>query len=491
MRSGALCILLAAAAFTGCTVAGDAGLSTQRPATIASRASTTLPAQTPQEPGERPRIEIGRNEKVLAVLNENLDSDPDIEQVIAVKNLDDISSPVSIMAADSNSAKGRYYFKSWESSSSSNSARFFDISLKDIVGDHGMEIVFFGMDELGKQTLDIFKKTPPLGSPNLVFSPVCRIAADEIKIEEIERSQSYSMDQKNGDSFPIISYLKDTSFKNSTDMIRTVHTWDYGENQYIAGAPERVLREKLDQKRMETLYAAEDPEALEAFVEGSWILLEERAGAGKRPRVLEIMTLDRKLRRISRFLGDTEEIYFWKESTRVGRGLLFASCKNIDVNTISRTISLRAASVNSLEITVSGADLGDSNAAVYLRITDEVRQEYLGREGPSPSALLSTLDGVYRSINGISIAFDGDRLRWSSPQSTSSGAYIVFPVIDSRVMTVRLLDKDGIPSGESTYLFEGGAGKLTLTPIRLTVKGFEEAPGEPIVLEREENPPAG
>lgn len=451
--------------------------------------SDIAPVGRPVSGYARPAIGIGPNEKVLMIVSANLDSDPDVEQVIAVKSLEDISSPVKIMVADSNSAKGRYFFKSWESEASSISARVFELSLKDLVGDHAMEIIFRGMDVRGKTTLDVFKKAPALSTPNVVYSLVGRIKADDIIIEECERPKSYSLGQKNGDSFTIAAYVRDAESK---DMIRTVHSWDYGENRYVAGAPEKILREKLEKNRMVALYADPDIEGFEEFIEGSWILFGTPKSSGDKPRTLQIITLDRKLRRISRYLGDTEEIYDWNESMRVGGDRLLAYCKNIDVHTISRTFHFHAVSVDSLEITVSGTDLGDADSIVFTRITTDMPADFIRNGYSSPSIAASVLDGDYRSASGDSISFDSSRFLWNSGQEKFFGAYLVFPFVGRRVMSIRFLNENGMSLGVKNYLFEAASGvqRIVLTPIRLTVSGYETASGEQIVLERE-NLPAG
>jgi hypothetical protein len=438
------------------------------------------------------RIGMGRSETALAAVNANLDADPDLEQVIAVKRMDDLSSPVRIVVADSNTAIGRYYFKSWEADASSNSVRVCRLSVLDLVGDHGMQIVLEGMDGWGLKTLDVFKRMPHAGDSALSFGSACRISADDIRIQEVARSPAYSAGTKNGDSFTIDAYSRDRDSANLRDLIRTTYAWDYAENAYVAGVQAKVTREEIDHGILDALFSADDLVGFEDFIEGSWVRTDARTASGDRLHTDEIVMLDPALRTISWSLGDTEEIYSWKESLRAGRDRILARCFNIDVRTITRTLLIRVVSADSLEISAAGTDTGESDAVVFSRITDEVRYMYLAGNG-APATAKETIEGSYRSADGIHVEFDGARLRWSLLQSDESGTYILFSVVDRRILSIRFQDEDGAPEGIRYYLFESGqsAQRIVLTPIRLVMQGYEIASGEQIVLEKESQPPAG
>ncbi len=94
----ALCILLGA-----CQGRGDSGVvhivpqaqgEAENPAPAAFASARTDPGNA------RPRISIDPRYTVLQCLNVNLDQDPDEEQVIAVKRITDVASPVRIIVVD-------------------------------------------------------------------------------------------------------------------------------------------------------------------------------------------------------------------------------------------------------------------------------------------------------------------------------------------------------------------------------------------------------
>ena len=75
---------------------------------------------------------------------------PNEKQVIAVKRLADVGSPVRLIVVDADPSRGTYYFPSWETDTSATDTRVFSLSARDIIGDHSLQIVANGMDEAGR-----------------------------------------------------------------------------------------------------------------------------------------------------------------------------------------------------------------------------------------------------------------------------------------------------------------------------------------------------
>ncbi len=425
----------------------------------ARRQGSPAESETP-----RARIDVGPGKKILAVVEADLDSDPGVEEVIAVKDISDISSAVMIVVADPDPVKGRYYFKTWEGATASVSARVFELTARNLLGNHEMQIVFRGMDAQGKTTLDVFKKLASVDSAHLSFCPIFGIAADGIEILGSERLKS----EANGESVAIAAYSEDTA---SRDIIRTVYAWDAAGSRYIPGDPERGLREKLDKKRLEALFGDPDTGHFERFMDGSWIL-----SAGS-----EIFTIDAGSRRICRCLGDTEEIYDWDDSLRVAGNCLIARCKNIDVHTITRTFTMRVLSMDTIEISISGTDLGEPSPGTFIRA--RIGADSRAVFGALPAA--APPEGPYTSSSGDTVLFSGAHVNWSDRRKTSQGSFHVFRCTGRNVLSVRFVDGSGISDGVQSYLLETENQKLLLTPITLTVQGYEISSGEQIILQRD------
>jgi hypothetical protein len=450
-------------------------------------------ADAGSEQGEvHPRITLDRGDKLLSVIDVNLDQDADPEQVIAVKKRDEVDSLVRVILADCDSAKGRYYYQSWESPTASTSSRVFSMYVKDLVGDHGLEIVVGGMNTHGKLTLNVFKRASPTTGLGLVMREVCSIAADDIVIEQSDRPESYTLGQKNADSFPIDAYSQDPDSMNVMDLIRIPYSWSYAENRYVAGTPQKVPREKVEQDQLARLFTGTNVESFEQFLQGPWVELSEPTAPSQKVRALEIVSFEPDRRRITRYLGDTEEMYVWGGSIRTVYDRLLVFTENEAVHTVSRTFSIRVVSTSSLEIAIQGGDLGDSSSAVYQKLTDDVARRYLTRDSLPVTLAPPDLEGTYQSTDGLVITFLGQRLIWAAGAQARSGAFVVFSIGGHRILSIRLFDARGLPAESKSFLVQPGRKRvfdraietLTLSPVLLTVDGFEEAAGDPITVER-------
>jgi hypothetical protein len=77
----------------------------------------------------RPRIVVDPGDSVLQVVNANLDQTPYGKQVIAVKRTGEVDSPIRIIVADADPARGTYYYQSWESPTNATDTRVFSLSV--------------------------------------------------------------------------------------------------------------------------------------------------------------------------------------------------------------------------------------------------------------------------------------------------------------------------------------------------------------------------
>ena len=444
-----------------------------------------------------PRIVMDPADKVISVMEANLDQDSDIEQVIAVKRIEPVSSPVRIIVADSNSAKGRYYYQSCQADTGSVSSRIFGMSLQDLVGDHGTEIVVRGMDSQGKLTLDVFKRAAPAAGKDLVFRSVCHVSADNISIDQVERSAQYSSGQKNGQSFPITASDHDPASGNSMDLLRTVYTWSFAESRFVPGTVEKVPGEKVEQKQLDALFASTDTESFASFLDGLWIELGAPAKPGAPPPVSQLISFQPGRKLISRHIGDTMEIYVWSGSSRLLYDRLLVTIADETSHTVARYIIIRALSMDSIEVSIQEADLADDTKATMVRVTDSIADRYLNERTPSVQLAPSSLSGAYRDEMGLRLSFSGSVVTWVDAFSQKRGYYISYAINGVPAIAVRFLNESGSPGPALNYLVEPGSRKemgkairtLTLSPIRLTVGGYEEDAGDPLVLDKMEDPP--
>ncbi len=441
----------------------------------------------------RPRIVVDPGDSVLQVVNANLDQTPYGKQVIAVKRTGEVDSPIRIIVADADPARGTYYYQSWESPTNATDTRVFSLSVKDLVGDHVMEIVASGMNGAGKLTIDVFR---PVAAPGkeLTYKPICQLVADEISIEETDRAESYSTDPKPGASFPVVAYLRDPDSQNVMDLIRIRYVWNPGEGRYVPGPPEKIPGEKVQQTQLETLYNSSGEDVFEQFIAGSWVQLQP-ARDGKGPdTIASIITFDPRGRKIALSSGNTQEVYLWRESHRTIYNSLLALGENETVLEIhlANRFTISVDSVNSIIVTMGGRDSEESRTVRFTKVTDEIKTELIGRLDALVVMAPLTLSGSFVGNDGLTLDFEGSQLTWTAHGQRQTGSFVLFSFGPRTLLSMRVSGSRGTLDQISSWLVDFHERKdsrqivrtLGLSPVVLTVKGYDEAKGDALALEQ-------
>jgi hypothetical protein len=443
-------------------------------------------------PVNRPRISIDPKYTVLQVLDENLDRDPDQEQIIAARDLTEVGSPVHLIVVDADTARGTYYFQSWDTDTSARDSRVFSLSARDLVGDHSLQIVASGMNDAGKLTLDVYKLLPPAPGRGLAYKPICQLVADEITIDETDRPDSYSTDIKPGAAFPITAFFRDPESQNVTDLLRVRYTWNAAEGRYVPGSPEKIPGEEVRQAQLKSLFASSGERAFEQFISGSWVQVQPGTPGKSRDTILSIIDFDPVNRKISLSSGNTEEVYLWRESHRTIYNSLLAIGENETVLQIQllRTFYVTVTDTNAITVTIRGVDTDQTSTVKYVRVDDEIRQRLLDR--PDSQATLSTmsLSGRYVGSRGMIIDFQSPRIDWRDSDGLRTGTYILFTLDGATILSARFgatPEEDGhVASWIVDYAEKKDAVSITrtlkLTPVQLTVAGYQEGNGDPLSL---------
>ena len=442
----------------------------------------------------RLRISLDPSDTVLQIVNAKLDQGPYEKQVIAVKRTGDVDAPVRIIVADADPARGTYYYQSWESPTNATDSRVFSLAVKDLIGDHGVEIVVSGINAAGKLTIDVFRPTTSPQVKELSYKSVCQLVADEISIEETDRPDSYSSARKPGPSFPIVAYLRDPDSQNTRDLVRIRYSWNMAEGRYVPGTPEKIPGEKVQQAQLESLYNSAGEEAFEQFISGSWVQVQPALNAKGSDTFVSIVDFDPRGRKIALSSGNTQEVYLWRESHRTiyNRLLLIGENETVLQIQLMRTFSISVDSVNSITVTIIGSDSGESPTVKYSKVTEEIRARLL--QQPEALVRLSALKlkGKYSSAAGVSVDFQNPRLTWTDTKGVRSGTYVIFSLGTKAIMSARLVSPGGQREQVRSWLVDYREKRsplhiatiISLAPIVLTVKGYEDASGESLALEQ-------
>jgi hypothetical protein len=437
---------------------------------------------------------IDPRDTVLKVINAALRKGPEEEQVIAVKRMTDVDSPVRLIVVDVNSEGGAYYFQSWESATNATDNRIFNLTLKDLLGDHDAEIVASGMSMDGKLTLDVFRRTKDPDANGLTYAPICQIVADDIHIQESERLDSYVNDQKNGDSFPIDTYTKDPDSANPMDLLKISYQWSPPDERYAPGSPEKIPAEKIAQEQLAKLATDLSPDSFEGFLAGSWVQSQSDNTAGGEEQRPTELSFDPRLKQIVLSTGDTEEVFTWRLTART----LYNSARlvgdNETVPQISRTFEVTALSAVALSVAIVRDDAPDRpQVGTFSRLADEIQSPLSQPRSAQTSQKPPVLAGAYYGSSGLAVNFENQRLRWRSSAGWRKAEYVLFPLAGKVLMSARFIATEQTPEEDRSWVVDFKEGRspagitrtLVLSPVQLTVSGYEEVVGDTVSLEQE------
>jgi len=432
------------------------------------------------------KIPLDPDEQLIEVLNTNLDLDSHDEQILILKKKGEAAAPIKIAVVDFDTIRSRY-IRSWESLTNAANIRTFNITLKDVVGDHNLEIICRGINNIGRLSLDVFRKTPSPSGMGLYFAPICQIVADgSIEIEEIERSEGYQLGQKNGPSFPIFAYVKDLESENILDLVKYSYYWQYKKNKYILTSKDKIAGETVEEEQLAGLFESKSVERFEEYLSGPWHLSGTENGQSE-----ELIFFNPAEKIISIFSGDVQERYIWKDSLRYLTNRLLIYTENESINTLKKRINVEAKTINTIEVIIRGSELWDNFRGRYVKLSEEVQQSLLDKRLSADANGDIRLSGLYRSPAGIELIFSPPRFTWLENEGEYSGGFSVFN-IGENILYLKGLNPNGLPTGDKTFVLDYSEIRednrliktLLLFPAVLTVHGAEKISDSPTLFEQ-------
>ncbi len=438
---------------------------------LSDRPRTAVSIQDREE-APQPKVPLSQDYVVSQIINANLDLDQMDEQIIVYKRRDDSSDRIRLLVAAFDGVRGSY-IPVWEGVTSANNIRTFAVYHKDLTGDHSPEIVAFGTDNRGNQTLDVFRRTSSPTGSHLYFESILSISADaSIEIEEMERSDAYNNAQALGAAFPIALYRRNEDGDNPLDLIKTTYYYHPGRGDFIAGADEEIPGTGIEEAQLAALYDA-DTDAIHQFLSGPWFRESGPTANG------ELVFFDPVRESIVFYRGETQESYLWMNSYktiyRTGPGL-WVNVRNESIQTVRRQASIAISSIDSITINLEGTDMWDGT---YRRLTPGLQQSLLRRGGSVTRSIATVPDGLFRADSGEEIFFSAPHFTMRQNGSETSGAFALYE-LGSPVLQLQMINRNGLVTNRETFRFDfyetrsadRTIRRIELTPARLKVDGL-------------------
>ncbi|MCA1950851.1 MAG: pallilysin-related adhesin, partial [Treponema sp.] len=189
---------------------------------IADSAPDSVAERMAYEDLNMSKIALASDEQIVSIITQNMDGDPQDEQIIAYRKNTDLNGPIMVAYIDFDEATGLYK-KAWERPTLATKARTVRLLLKDLIGDRSNCIILEGLNDSGEQTLTAFL----IPASGYDIKKIAEMKVDgTIVITETDRSQAYAMGISSGAAFTISTFGRDVESTNLLDQIEIKYAYN-------------------------------------------------------------------------------------------------------------------------------------------------------------------------------------------------------------------------------------------------------------------------
>ncbi|MDR0313798.1 MAG: pallilysin-related adhesin [Treponema sp.] len=373
------------------------------------------------------KASLGDGEILIVLLNVDLNGDLEDEQIVAYRNLLESDSPIYLTYIERDLTTGEYK-RVWTARTAATRQDTISLYTQDLIGDRGICIIFTGMNNLGEQTLTVFRKNPYNGSP--LFTKVAELKTEgSIKINAVERTQAYQLGMARGQSYTISAVSRDPDSDNIMDQLEATYNFNTQTEYYEQGRITRIPGAQIEQQRVRELLGSQ--RAFEEFITGLWYYVSPQGTLDLR----QYIYFDPRNKEIIFFGDETQQAFLWQNSYSVRYGLSIRS-QNIAISTMRRSIDIELESLDSIRVKIFDDinlkfDVSAPWDGSYRKASHP--QNYAT---PLPSTI-PFIDAVYDSHLGKLYFYPNGNFELHSGGSVKQGKYAFYYLDDQELLELR------------------------------------------------------
>jgi len=391
------------------------------------------------------RVQLPPDYLASQVYTINLDLDDTEEQIIVFKRRGDATDLIRILIVSFDPIRNNW-IRAWEGETEATNVRSFTLYTDDLIGNHEQEIVCFGINNAGEQTLDVFRRTKSSFGLGLAYTSILSISADvNIRIDELERSAAFeAMEASSARSFPVIVERRDPDGLSPFDTVETVYLWNFTEDRYMPGSEKKISGEAVQDSRLRLLFQGSEAN-FEEFLSGPWY----RPAEGSEDLLIAYFgTADRTIVFHNGHLH-LQQAFNWDDTAKTvyGRGVQIFVTNEI-LRSLKRRISVSVEDLNRITVTVPDSDGLNGS---YDRLTGSLQDAVLDRT--SAFAALSEFQprGLYTSDEGVEIVFGEPDFSYRDASGVTGGGYVLFTVGPDLILELKFIDANRLPVESRRY----------------------------------------
>lgn len=361
----------------------------------------------------------------------------------------------------------------------------FTISTMDMTGDHMNEIIFTGFED--NQTImqvyicNVYGKS---------MSP--KKAADirsegTISIQEVSRSDAYSLGISSGESYSIYEYrpVQSNSGSASLDQLQVIYSWDKNHKSYNQSSSKLITSKIVNSKEIERILDG-TRETFTRFLSGLWYKTQTGADESR------FIFFDEANGEIICLVNDNQELYGWTSDWMRRNGMTINTTnKSMSVLTRQLVVTLVAAdeikiSANdNLLMVITDESLWDGN---YRKVTTPMAtQTPEATTAAELPARLMTDENSWYSLDGDEVIFG--QTEWNSMKNgavISKGIYTTTFIQGEELIQFRSSDHSPLFSGWYSVSFDYPHPEIevvTFQPVTVSMSKIKPS-GNTLRLER-------
>jgi hypothetical protein len=389
------------------------------------------------------RITMSPEDITLQAVNANLDIDQLEEQIIIFKKRDDPEDRIRILVADFDNVRASYVV-AWQAQTNGTNSRSFSLDLIDLLGDHVPEILCYGRNSRGEQTLDVYRKILPPQGFGIYYTQIAALTSTgTIDVEEKPRPEAYRLLQRTDEGFPLLVYEKDPDSANINDLIKISWYWNHQDGIYKKAKSEKIAGKAIAEKQLTELFSG-GVEDFERFLDGPWYITQ---GDGKTPVSGQLIQFDVKNRRIIFFSSGMQQIFIWQSSYRTIYRSISLNCTNELISNITSQLSISVTGMDSFDLNVKGEEGWDGQ---YRRPGKDLQASFISGGGKKVQLSSVKLSGLYRNEAGMEIYFSSPRFTMRENGVETSGGFVVY-AFEGDILELKILKKNGLVDSVRTF----------------------------------------
>ncbi len=411
------------------------------------------------------------DETFLSVLEINLDTDEDLEQIITIKSTTKPQSPIAIAIADFQPLTGNY-IRIFKGETKAVRTNEFVVQPKPLLSQDSTEILCFGIDNNDLQCLTVFSRAEnQLSKYTEIFSEAGRVIL-------IDDSQS---------QFPVpLTVVSKEQTRSVFSYNAKIKKYEAGKSEVLSGTPaENIVKEPA-------VYL--DAQSFEKHLAGTWYrTVSGRNSNEPDPILLEFSPEQKKIKMIA---NNSMTEWNWM-STLVSKNSIYISIENSALQEVRRLLTITTQTEDTIAVTAiaqqtvrftqkepwdgsfsrmsaRSAPLPDGAAA-----SSETAASPRLKDQNNFSFLYTFLPGWYRNETGDEIIFQNGSMTMTVNGRSAKGFFVLQQIDGAAILDFQEVNNAGTPQSRSSFLLSatrsktGDIGTLSLEAVRISEKGVE------------------